>query len=543
MPRYDEAWHVARGYEHDAEELSSLHKDNLRTAAGMATRLRSVMQELSARDDNHLNDWLVVINALGRMGNLSLVEAVVRDMPETLRNDRTTQRARLGAVHRWCQGLQSSNRQPEGEDIELANNTFWDVFRTISASDPNMNAFTFRLLLTTIASMSELVATRSAAQAETVERLDGLMRYILQQAYGLDLKNLAVSVQARDAGGDSREGLLKLSAKGLTAVMTHLIAMRTEPYRLVAIYEMLTKTPRVAYSQEEIYEEEEMEDDYYVAAEPSEGDVGGAEGPVQPKATRPSYGRRVDQNRRKRIHFLSMPVPPSQVVPLPPAEAARLINRKPLFSPETVTAVLAYLREHESKRQKAGNRFLFQHFLETAVSDVQEARSRWLAAYLGAPDHCRPRLRKAVRAAPEWFRQSQGRDTHDYGRGAALTARLIQQALKWNQEELSVIFEKEKSLRGHDDLRAVLEYPEWAKDPRERRIKRNLEVFIAPDELRTLAQDTQKLQALLDRAKNAKAKRRERRGLQQERRRARDAEADTERLRLEALQQEKDEVS
>lgn len=525
-PRYDEAWGMATRDSDIPKQRIKQHTARMRQGHKIENSLQAVMQELIARNENNINDWLFVLNALGRLGRVATIEAILSKAPEDVRNNRRVLEARLGAITNWSRSLLSAFRKPRVESIQIAHDTFWDVFQRISGHNQDLNGFTLRLLLTSISSVSKLMAT-SGQQEEGLERLDGLFRYILAQAFGLDLDNLAVSVQARDAGDVSRQGLAKLSAKGLTAVMTHLAAVKTDPYRMVATYELLTKMPRAAYTQEEIYEQEEEDDDYFVTPDvPEKEAVADVEASLSLEACSSFQGfRTMDQ-------FFPPATKPSAVAALPAKEAARLSVCKPIFSHNTITVMLTDFRE------RGVDRALFRHVLRSAIADAQDARARWLAVYLGVPDSRRPRLRKTVRLSPEWFQQALALNDTELGRGAGQTALLIQKVLDWNTEEIGVIFNKEKSIRGRDDLESLLEYPEWAKDPRIRRIKRNLEVCIIPEELKMMASDTRKLKELLERAKVMAGNRAESRQRQARNRNLRDIEAEERRLRLEAAEQQ-----
>lgn len=525
-PRYDEAWGMATRESDIPKQRIKQHTARMRQGHKIENSLQAVMEELMVRNENNLNDWLFVLNALGRLGRVSTIEAILSKAPEEIRDNRRVLEARLGAITNWSRSLSSAFRKPRLESIQIAHDTFWDVFQRISSHNQDLNGFTLRLLLTSISSVSKLVAT-SGQQEEGLERLDGLFRYILAQAYGLDLDNLAVSVQARDAGDATRTGLAKLSAKGLTAVMTQLAAVKTDPYRMIATYELLTKMPRAAYTQEEIYEQEEEDDDYYVTP-----DVQAEEPITEAEASLASEASSSYQGFRTMDQFFPPSTKPAAVSALPAKEAARLSVCKPIFSHETITVLLTDFRE------RGVDRALFRHVLRSAIADAQDARARWLAVYLGCPDSRRPRLRKSIRLSPEWFKQALERDDLELGKGSGQTALLIQRVLDWNTEELGVIFNKEKEIRGCDDLESLLEYPPWAKDPRIRRIKRNLEVCIIPEELKTIASDTRTLKGLLERAQAMAGQRSESRARQARNRSIREAEAEAERLREEAEQQE-----
>lgn len=486
--------------------------------------LQAVMEELVSRNVNHLNDWLFVVNALGRLGRVSTIEAILTKAPEEIRNNRRMLEARLGAITNWSRSLLSAFRKPRPESVTLAHDTFWDVFQRISSHNQDLNGFTLRLLLTTISNVSKLVSA-SGQQEDVLERLDGLFRYILAQAYGLDLKNLAVSVQARDAGDAGREGLAKLSAKGLTAIMTHLAAVKTSPHRMIATYELLTKMPRAAYTQEEIYEQEDEDDDSFVTPEVSE-----AEAMAEAEMSFTSEISSSYQGFRTMDQFFPPSTRPSAVSALPEKEAATLSVCKPIFSHETITVMLTDFRE------RGVDRALFLHVLRSAIADAQDARARWLAVYLGVPDSRRPRLRKSVRLSPDWFKQALMRDDAELSKGAGQTALLIQRVMDWNTEELGVIVNKEKSIRGCDDFESLLAYPPWAKDPRIRRIKRNLEVCIVPEELKTIASDIRTLKGLLERAQRMATLRAEGRARQARNKSLREAEAEEARLREEAAE-------
>jgi hypothetical protein len=264
VPRYDQYWK----YLYRTPRRAHHRELTVVLATEWEARMRAVVAELEAKRGVTDEDWWFVLRTLANMGLASAVEAIVRDMPDRLRYAAPTSEFRLGAIVRWARNLIDTREAPTPGQVEYAHNTFWDIFRHMKSTQ--IHVFTLRLLLTTTVEVSTLVKTRS--HDESMARLHELVDFIVKHGYGIDLHNIALSVQQLPTL-QTTHNITPLSAKGLTAILRHLILRDTDPYRLVAAFDILSTKGSTATSNYSSRNDDDDDDDFGPpAAAVQEGD-------------------------------------------------------------------------------------------------------------------------------------------------------------------------------------------------------------------------------------------------------------------------------
>ncbi|KAL1408444.1 hypothetical protein Q8F55_005256 [Vanrija albida] len=518
VPRFDDAWRVAN-YGSKRQRF----ENNRRESKRWEWRLRTILDNLVARREADIGDWLFTLNALATVGHVKGCEGVVAQMPDEIKNNRTVSGLRLGAVLRWTRHLNEARASnPSAALVDLAHNAFWDIFRGIQSSDMAIWTVTLNLLLTSTSELTNLLV--KLGNPDAITRFDGFMRFLLKEGYGIDLDDLPASLQSRDP----TRAYAALSAQGLNAVLKQLAIRGTDPYTLLRAYDLLSTDTRdgavLADDVASAYGNEDADDfvpglSGLTAAEeagdgtPKRDYFGGLGanasffGSSVPDAPGSADGE-VSQRRRRVADFFPQPTAPQDVVP----GTAGTYPSKARSDANSVLVLLEAIC-------KSANWNLFERVLQVSLVDAQQRQSEWFAAYLACPQENRKQLFKPMRVSPEWFRVALGYSNREFGRGATRLAFSIENALKWIDQEIDVVIATEARLAKEAAAaattvdaagRTTLPLPDFATDPRAKQRAVNREIFIASDALKTLYDDRDKLQHHLSRAIQLRDKRAER---------------------------------
>jgi hypothetical protein len=263
VPRYQHYWK----YLHRTPKRLHMTLLSVKVATEWEGRLRLVLGDLTATNEVYNVDWWFALRTLSNMGLVTACEAIVAQLPDAVRHHSVTSEYRLGAVVRWARNVLDTGRVPKVEEAELVHNTFWEIFRHMDST--KINPFTLRLLLSATAEVSSLV--KFANHEESTERMTHFVNVVVKQGYGIDLDNLAMSVQQLS---QTDTGLPRLSAKALTAILRHLVLREIDPYRLISAFEILSVTESASIVNRYSSRVEEDEDDDFgppVSAPPAPG--------------------------------------------------------------------------------------------------------------------------------------------------------------------------------------------------------------------------------------------------------------------------------
>lgn len=521
MPKYDEAWRIVQSANNRSRD-----RMNRRLSRQWEKRMRLAMSDLVTRNSAMLNDWLLVMRTLMRVGYVGANESVVKELPKDYRDHLVVLETRLGTIVRWLRNINDTRLQPKGTEVEIAHAAFWEVFKTIQDNEMEVSAFTLRLLLEASSELTNLIVELD--QGDTVGRFDEILRYVFLHGYGLDLDYLPVSVEERAL--DKSRTFPYLSAKALNATMEQLRRRGSSAYQLLAIYDLLTtQTKASSMVGSPLMSVDEDDEEYptlsaQTAAEESSGerinwlgfkvnakdcesslfhltpvfDASTADTPAVEIAA-----EEVSQEPRHLLDYLPVPTPLHSVT------AAPTFTPPPVktWNANTIMILLqvaAQTTDRIPPTHDTAERFLMIAILEIAVHNVLTYNATWLSAYLACPAESRTMLKRPQRILPEWFRYVLGRQTNARGRNSARTKILLDAVLESNTHLINAIVAREQQLSSEplhvSHGRVILPTPEYLGSLYSVRKWRNADVFIVSDELQSLYDDQVKLQHHLQRA-------------------------------------------
>lgn len=250
VPQYDEKWRLVTDV---TPRERYQHKRVVETS--WKRRMDAVLAELTHRNVADIYDWTFVLQYFSTVGAVQATERLVAELPPALRTNVKVTQWRIGAIVQRTRDMAVHYTHASTGDLDAAHSAFWDICRAMQDAEFKFDRFTLRLLLEASSQLAGLVQN---VNPSAFEALDNFIRFLLKDAWSIDLANLPLSVQQREHAGVETT-FRRLSAKGLVAVMSHITRCEKNPFRVIAAFDLLTTMKGRVDPDYFVNDEEEME--------------------------------------------------------------------------------------------------------------------------------------------------------------------------------------------------------------------------------------------------------------------------------------------